>query len=290
MDEKDWNRLVHQLRHGDCTPFLGAGAVAGTLPTARELSEDLAARYDYPFGDSHNLARVTEYAVVSQGYDSVETKFAFADRLNHYPRPLAEAHEPHTALAAFPISVYITTNYDDFMLNALRAAGKAPQLAICPWNEPRWDEEVQLAAWDPTPEQPLVFHLHGQAQSPSSLVLTEGDYLDFLIRLAEDRSTGKGELLPPTVLRALTTQPLLFLGYGVQDWPFRTVFQGLLRTMPSMNRRRSISVTLMPPTSSPGQHDAVRRYLAKYLDGWNISIYIGTVKEFFRELHQRAGG
>ena len=36
----------------------------------------------------------------------------------------------------------------------------------------------------PTPANPLVYHLHGHLEMPQSLVLTEDDYLEFLVRIS----------------------------------------------------------------------------------------------------------
>src|SRR5262245_4033410 len=38
LSDADWNRLVDLLRHGACTPFLGAGACGTSLPTGAQLS------------------------------------------------------------------------------------------------------------------------------------------------------------------------------------------------------------------------------------------------------------
>jgi hypothetical protein len=38
--------------------------------------------------------------------------------------------EPHSVLAELPFRIYITTNYDDFMMRALKFKGKDPKLEI----------------------------------------------------------------------------------------------------------------------------------------------------------------
>ncbi|MGW0810195.1 hypothetical protein [Nonomuraea sp. NPDC002799] len=52
----EWNRLIDQLRHGDRVPFIGAGAVAGALPSGRELSRRLARKHGYPYDDADDPA------------------------------------------------------------------------------------------------------------------------------------------------------------------------------------------------------------------------------------------
>src|SRR5256885_1935999 len=75
----------------------------------------------------------------------------------------------------------------------------------------------------PRPATRLVFHLHGPAQ-PQALVLTEDDYLRFLVTMAGE---GK-QLLPKAVREALDRNALLFIGYRLADWNFRALLQ-LLR-------------------------------------------------------------
>jgi hypothetical protein len=39
----------------------------------------------------------------------------------------------------------------------------------------------------PSPTEPLVYHLHGFDQVPPSLVLSEDDYLEFLVAIPRDK-------------------------------------------------------------------------------------------------------
>lgn len=136
MDDVDWKRLIDQLGRGDCAPFLGAGACAGTLPTGTTLSNQYAMRYDYPFADPGNLARVMQYgeAVVR---DPVDLKETVCSHLRSHGRPPAsDPWEPHRLLAGFPVTTFLTTNYDDFLVEALRAEGKEPHVAVSPGGKP----------------------------------------------------------------------------------------------------------------------------------------------------------
>lgn len=294
MDESDWDRLITQLSRGDCTPFLGAGACHGTLPAAAELSTHWAGRYDYPFPDNYDLARVMQYISISRR-DSVFVKEMLCeDFASRGSPPYAHSAEPHALLSGFPVRVFITTNYDDFLTEALKRAGKSPNQVICPWYLPVnaiTKFASKFPAAQPEPEKPLVFHLHGNLGTPKSLVLTESDYLEFLANIAVSR-TGEGtQLIPSIVLSAMTDYPLLFIGYSLQDWTFRVLFHGLLRTQSDVLRRRSVSVQLPPPvnTSIAEAERRAREYITRYLEGWSISIFWGTATEFCTELRSRMG-
>lgn len=295
LDERDWKRLISQLSRGDCTPFLGAGACHGTLPSAAEMSMDWADRYEYPFPDHRDLARVMQYISISEG-NPVEIKERVREEFaGKGPPPFDHPTEPHALLARFPIRVFITTNYDDFLTKALAWAGKAPESVICPWYLPataNYNEFFSRVPPDrPPPEKPLVFHLHGNLKIPKSLVLTEADYLEFLANIAGSRIEEGMQLVPNIVLNAMTDYPLLFIGYSLQDWTFRVLFHGLLRTQSDVLRRRSISVQLRPPVngSIAAAERRAEEYITRYLEGWQISIFWGTAADFCRELRDRIG-
>jgi hypothetical protein len=297
VEEADWARLIDQLRNGDCTPFLGAGACYGTLPTGVQLSKEWADTYQYPFLDDEDLARVMQYAAVAAG-DTTYLKQLVCRRLGDSaarPPDFTDPAEPHALLAQFlRLRVFLTTNYDDFLVQALKSVGRNPRVAVCPWyGSELYNKELFESGpgFDPQPEEPLVYHLHGSLHTPESLVLTEDDYLEFLVNVARGRAEQDRTIVPPAILNALTTRPLLFIGYSLRDWTFRVLFHGLLRAIPDIHRRRHVSVQLLPPVngSVAEANDRAHRYLTRYMEGRKISIFWGTAAEFCTELRARMG-
>ncbi|WP_062433014.1 SIR2 family NAD-dependent protein deacylase [Herbidospora daliensis] len=289
MDDDSWDRLVSQLKSGACTPFLGAGACAGVLPSGAELSRKLAAQWRYPFRDKDNLTKVTQFGAMKYG-ESVHAKEEICKELATDAAPdFTDPREPHALLADFPLRVFLTTNYDDFILQSLKAAGKTPNVALCPWN-PGIDFDRELfrskAGWKPQPETPLVYHLHGRLQDPTSIVVTEDDYLQFIANLAYDRTAEKNVMLPPVILDALTRRSLLFIGYSLQDWNFRILFDGLQRAVPGINRRRHVSVQPAPKVKR-SEVQGLQRRMERYYEDWKISIFWGTAAEFCEQLRGR---
>ncbi|GAA0971563.1 hypothetical protein GCM10009555_022820 [Acrocarpospora macrocephala] len=290
MREVDWNRLIDGLTTGDCTPFLGAGVSRGTLPTGSELSEDWANRLGYPFKASDLLPEVMDYAMITQG-DSIYVKRQVIQELTARGRPdFSSDVEAHAVMARFPIPVYFTTNYDDFMVEALKRAGKQPTALSCPWHVNRYRQNGTFGPeLIPSPGEPVVFHLHGNMADPSSLVLSKSDYIEFLISLSMDHASDDHAMIPSALLPALTTRPLLFIGYSLQDWSFAVLFQGLLKTVSAVHHRRHISVQLLPPTVRDGADDSAQNYLTEFFGRWNISVYWGKVEDFCSELRTRMG-
>jgi len=89
--------------------------------------------------------------------------------------------------------------------------------------------------YEPDPFNPVVFHLHGSDENEDSLVLTEDDYLDFLVNMSRNE-----RMLPPRIERALTEASLLFIGYRLRDVNFRVIYRGLVQKLDGSRRRLSI--------------------------------------------------
>jgi hypothetical protein len=298
LSDQDWQRLASQLHDGKCTPFLGAGACHGSLKMAAELSRELAAEHEYPFEDNHDLAKVMRYVTVQNG-DPIWVKERFVEKyFNGAESPDSTAPgEPHAALAKFPIPLYLTTNYDDFMVRALSSAGRKPRALRCPWYP---TASFSAADFDPPAgstavEAPIVYYLHGNSGEPESIVLTEDDYIQFLIALAEERNqeyvTTRVTLIPPAVQEVLSRTSLLFIGYSLRDWNFQVLLHGILKELPPTHKRRHVSVQVLPVDSSANECERRRamEYLDSYFDDLRVSVYWGTAREFFAELNSRMG-
>ena len=278
MLDSDWQLLMRRIAKGACTPFLGAGACYGTLPLGSDVAARWASEHDYPLEDRTDLARVAQYVGVHTG-DSMYPKELISEELAELAPPdFSAENEPHAVLASLPLPIYLTTNYDDFMVAALRRAGKEPRQDFCRWNtspvilhEPSHLGNGLL----PSAANPIVYHLHGHLGIPESLVLTEDDYLDFLVAVSRDDG-----LLPPQIQRALAGASLLFVGYRLSDWDFRVIHRGLVMAgEPSLRR---LSVTVQLPREDPARH-----YLDQYFKAMNVRVFWGNANDFMSELRTR---
>ena len=136
LDENDWELLLSRIKDEKCTPFIGAGACFGSLPLGYEIANILAEEYGYPLADYHNLARVAQFIALKFD-DSMFPKEKILRRFFkkiEYPK-FEEPDEPHGVLADLPLPIYITTNYDDFMVEALKRRKKDPHREMCLWNK-----------------------------------------------------------------------------------------------------------------------------------------------------------
>jgi hypothetical protein len=280
LQEKDWLVLLNRIKNGRCLPFLGAGACYGLLPLGSDLARDWAKKYGYPFTDSDDLVRVAQFVAVENG-DSIFPKELLLEQFKQSGSPnFRDPDEPHAVLADLPLPIYMTTNYDSFMVQALENRHRDARREMCRWNELLKDQPSVFdrePPFTPTVANPVVFHLHGHTV-PESLVLTEDDYLSFLGSIARDP-----QLLPPAIQRTLAGSSCLFIGYRMADWNFRVIFQGLRQSMKLM----SVAVMLAPAGDSEETKEKARAYLDHYYAALDMRIYWGTAREFCAELRRR---
>jgi hypothetical protein len=234
VKERHWNNLVGSLRHGQCVLMLGpevpvsissADPKNASTTLAEELRQQLARELEEdnrcPCG--HTLAALAQQYEDTEGFGPT-TLQATAERLL---RSRAYSPSPvHAKLASLPFSLVVTTCQDALLTYALKAAGKTP---ITQRYHLRGDKRDNPEFVVPgSPNSPVIFHLFGDAKEPSSLVLSENDVLDFLIRVVAERPP-----LPNSLLRALKRvgQSFLFVGFGIRRWDLRILLKVLLRAL-----------------------------------------------------------
>ena len=180
-------------------------------------------------------------------------------------------------LAEFPLPIYLTTSYHDFIEVALRRAGKKPRTEICRWHKGLDGiPSVLDGTYEPSKDEPLVYHLHGFDAYPGSMVLTEDDHLDYLVAISQNVGRGT-DPIPRRIRQALADSSLLLLGYGLRSWDFRVIFWGLIKPRPL--QQTSVYIQLVPS-------DTEREYLQKYLGEFDFRVYWGDIRRYTQELHQ----
>ncbi len=296
------------LKTDSVLPFLGPGLWRGLLPSRSEI----AARWIEEYGDDFPLDVLTELPAVAQvlavgsgaphdrlvgdlatelirRQDVVEEEtlrgFSLPEVIGKIAGPYFERHpdDPHRILAELPVSTYLTTNPDGLLAAALAWKGKKPRREHCPWRRlPSPQELKRYNLLRGTREEPLVFHLYGKDDEPTSIVLTEDDHLDFLRALAH----GQPEL-PKDLQRRVADSMLLFLGYDPRRLDCRVLLRGLVNPLKEAPRGR-IAVLQVDPEA--GQRGAeLASYMAGCCEKLLIKVYTGTVQSFLTALRDEWG-
>ena len=311
---RKWPALLSNIQAGRCTPILGPGLTEWLLGSRRAIAARWAETFGYPMDPTSrdSLPQVAQYVAVDQDVSTmqralvehlaaeVRRRFGGILSADQGRAPLDEmisavgqqlwtdpVTQPLRVLASFPLPIYITTIFGNYLADALKAAGKDPVVEMCRWNDYL---EQQPSIFDsepdyrPTPERPLVYHLFGRLSDPDSLVLTEDDYFDYLIGV-----TSRNDLIPGVVRRALADSALLFLGFDLDDWDFRVLFRSIMSREGSNRRCKyaHVAAQIDPEGGRISEPDGARRYLESYFGDADISIFWGNVADFGHELRQR---
>ena len=203
--------LVERINRGDCVLVLGPQAAVRAedrRPFDELFAEELGA------ADPKNLRRATELYLAKRRQDR--------DEMAAIIRDVYDASAPtelHRDLAQLPFRVCINASWDNLMTAAFEQAGKAPVTAHYSY---RPSSPQRLSA--PSAERPLVYHLFGHHEEPLSLVLTEGDLIDYLVAFVKENPP-----LPDHV-RSMLDDPaasFLFLGFGFHHWYVRVLLHGM---------------------------------------------------------------
>jgi len=213
-----------------CILFLGAGVHAPPPdqsgfeypaeqrpPIGAALSKDLAVGCNFsgrfPREDPSNLQRVALcYEIARSRHELVEA-VVNAVQAGKRPSPMLRA------LAELGFPLVITTNYDQLFENALIVANKQPRVEVYTPNV-----EVTTDYRDPTAESPVVFKIHGDIQRPETIVITDEDYIQFVLRMS---SKDPYDPVPLTLKYYLTGWTTLFVGYSLLDYNLRLLFKTL---------------------------------------------------------------
>ena len=305
-----WTGLLRYIQMGKCTPIIGPRARIQWVPDPPDIARAWARVHGYPFSDAANPAGLARYMAISQGQDfpryellaflktalehkvpeslragkRYTTMSELVEQVGWQPLVADNPNELHTVLASLNLPLYVTTNFDNLMTEALKAQGKKPVREICRWNEELdglpsiFEEDPNYA---PTPEAPLVYHLFGSDEEIASMIMTEDTYIDFLVNISANMKR-----IHPCIWAALTTSSLMFLGYRLNDWGFRVLMRGVLAPLERRRRFKHVGVQLEPEDVLEENMPAVHDFLQHYFHDNEINVYVGSVLQFVAELRE----
>jgi hypothetical protein len=291
------------------------------LTVEEQLAEEWAHFIGYPMPDVHNLSRIAQYFLVEQKdtlqarakyieflktflvtiaqddqqyedlVDKLKTQtqeYSFSEIVQQldYPRFPSTVEDPLRLLAKLPLPIYITTSYYDFLERALDLEGKVPRSQVCFWGGAGPGVRAQHRPdpnYEPTPTHPVVYHLFGLEDYPQTLVLSEDDFMNFLISVVEDTNT-QNPIVPLKLRQALAESPLLLLGYQLRDWDFRVLFRFILRFRKDELSPRGMFIQLKPDRKRIGMIEKALQYLSNYLDKKQFDVEWTDTESFVQKL------
>lgn len=303
LDESRWKDLLNLIKQKLCTPFIGSGAAYPWIPTGTQLAENWASEFNYPMKHKSDLSELAQFLVIKNGNYELYPKLILSEKLKNITIPNFDLPQykssPYAILAELPFQIYITTNYDNIMEKALTDKLRKPVSEFCRWNSYADYREIpsvfkeKTKNYTPSEDQPLVYHLHGHMDYPQSMVLTEKDYIDFILSMGNDfalhSAKKRSKMIPSEIMRALATTSLLFIGYSLRDVNFRIMFRNIVNHVGERSTYRNVAVLKVPPNSSTeDQQTEIRNYLNEYVNQmFKTNVYWGDSQDFFNELRSR---
>jgi hypothetical protein len=321
LTRNGWKELIAKIKTPEpesgciCTPILGPELPFRTFSNRAGLVEQWAEKLGYPFEDCHDLPRVAQFAATRRSSPDAKAEFMrLLEQTCFYD--LDDPEDPHRILASLPFPFYCTTNYDSSMVQALqKVPSKQPQQKLFAWNDRLLDHRKKLkkkskSLWEfPTgfrlhPAMPVVFHLYGcgrlalaedrslndMLRPSDSLVLTEDDYLDFLLNVGGDDN----EIVPGLLGTVFTGTALLLLGYRLRDLEFRILLRFLHRYLRNSRFDKAKVHLCVQLEEEPARGTSPADYLRPIKEFCNdfynqllIDVYWGTSRQFLTELKKR---
>lgn len=293
-------RLIYEsINQGLVIPFLGAGASlyldplpAGDskekkvfVPTATELANFLARKSEFPAEEAVDLAKVAQYYSLIGGraplYRELHSIF---DR----DFPLSPLH---TFLAGInhPLLI-ITTNYDDLIERAFLKQGREFDVVVHTTDPSIGDRVIWLEHGTKSPIEispnkldidlnnvTVIYKMHGaiDRQSPQrdQYVITEDDYIDFLVRMTKNKA------IPAIFAEPFQSSHFLFLGYSLRDWNLRVILNRIQSEL-----RRPTDITSWGIQYKPSLMER------KFWQKRGVEVYDLLLNEFVQELYKRESG
>lgn len=221
-ERRELRGLVERIKRGDCVLVLGPRlAIRANDPDRRPLDELLACDLLASIGTQASETSLSPPSLRRAAdlhyrlrQDREDLELAVQD---FYAHEAESTTDFHCDLARLPFRLCVSASPDSLMLNAFKEANKAPQKGYYSFKH---DNDARLSS--PTTDRPLVYYLFGHHEDPSSLVLTEGDLIEFLVSIV------RGVPPVPDQVRSILADPaasFLFLGFGFHNWYLRVLLQ-----------------------------------------------------------------
>jgi hypothetical protein len=230
------NIIAEHVKRREIILFLGAGVnypppdgspysypEEKRPPLGTALSLDLAAGCN--FAANINPKEVENLQRVSQHYESV---YGRSMLVNDVKARVSHGKEPSPilrGLADMDFPLIISTNYDRLFEAALEKAGKTPRADLTSIYSPYSTKKtVDVRTLPGKGDPPFIVKIHGDVTIPESIVITDEDYIQFVMRMGD-----KEQFHPiPKVFRTHFLEwPTLFIGYSLKDYNLRLLFRTL---------------------------------------------------------------
>jgi hypothetical protein len=185
------------------------------------------------------LQRTSWYYELHHQRGNLINKITAAVETGKEPSPIIRA------LAEMDFPIVITTNYDKLFEKALRKLQKPkePVIRIYDSKGQQWTKDFPISPNPPDPQAPWLFKMHGCVSDPNSIVVTDEDYILFVMRMGD---SPPYHAVPERLQVKFKEWPTLFVGYSLLDYNLRLLFRTLRRHVDLYERPATFSLDPFP--------------------------------------------
>ncbi len=299
--------LAHSLAQGECLPFLGAGMgldddATLDLPRGWELAKLMTEKIGLVWQPHDRLATAAFYYEFFRGGRQALNRLLVREITNPAIKPskaiqnfmkvvrVAEANNRTTVVA--------TTNYDQqFEQTYKEEFGYFPativyQGAWNPLDRDRINLNIGLngeldaygTGWYPT-KPTTLYKIHGcislAVGNRQNLVITEEDYINFLANSLASYNQER-RLLTHFTSR-LQRSRILFIGYSLEDWNFRTLFKSTAEQREDTESSYAVQFYSQNPAETHEERDR-RQATVDFWHDKHVEILNVRADEFLEDL------
>jgi hypothetical protein len=232
--------------------------------TAEERQKEVApSREKLRFLRKHreNLQRTSWY------YEVEHTRKALVDFVEGKVNTGKEPSALVRGLVDLDFPIVVTTNYDQLYEKAhearnTRDAANAVALRTLVYNP---DHAAMTPEYqkEPGPKECWLLKIHGCISQPESIVITDEDYIQFIMRMNSDE---KHHPIPERIRSLMTEWTTLFVGYSLLDYNLRLLFRTLRWRLGPATRPLTFSVDRNPDYLIKATYEPLVSFIAR--DMW----------------------
>lgn len=264
LSDVDWDDIMYTLKEEKCVLFIGSGIFQA--PGGGNIEDALCKWLDtknpeHPHIKVHNSDGF--YLFKKNRY----RRKVVSEMKDFFNRPFPETEILFKKIAQIPFPIISTITFDNVLARTFDDLGLDYQPDFYFRN--RKGPEVFEGT---SKNRPLIYNLLGNIEEPESIILTHGDFFDYLQSVFQGNSMN-GDLRD----RLESMERYIFLGLPYEKW----YFQLLLRTF-SMHsdKLKEIERLALKEFENPNLHKI-------YTSEFKLDFFPVNPEEFIEELYQQ---
>lgn len=260
----DWDDVLETLEQQKCVLFLGSSAFEA--PGGGGMEDALCEWLGTGNPEHPHIKLYNPDGFFLFKKNRFKRK-VIAEMKRFYNQPFPETEAQFSRIARTPFSMIFTLTPDNILARTFDVMGLDYQSDFYFRNRKATDI-FEL----PTKRKPLIYNLLGNIEEPESLVLTHGDFFDYLESVFKSRSMN--EELKDELEKM---ERYIFLGLPYEKWYFQLLLRVLSLHSPKL---AEIERLALKEFEDPRLHKI-------YTEEFKIEFFPASTEEFIGELYRR---